>query len=579
MRSRFDGAAEQELREAFIAARGGSSAYVYQARSCIRRSCLAFREAFPEQSILDYTHTTEWVGAWNAVQTACAEGMRRNRLATVGAWWQWLFERRVIDDNVLEVISPRCQLARDGTPRITLRRNLQRHIVEYLGSRTDLSARTREIYGCWLKRFNVFINQSAEIVGNGATKLAIDEKVLGAWFRFVCAGNPRGKVLHVAGTLTTFLDFLVSRGVVADNTLRRLHEAYPGSWRVSVAYALAAEDPTAALRALAQPPRFRSDLAEHVTSFLEFKQAAGCGESYGLSILRDFDRFLVAHGEQGPITNALLVRWWGSRTDLGPEARRHRWIIIRQFCLYLRRYIPETCVPDALLGRVPASPFRPRIVQPEEMKALLAAVATIVPGSRSALRPHTYRTLLVLLYSTGLRISEALELQVGDVDLCERVITIRQTKFYKSRLVPFSDGLLEFLCDYQRERLRLLGPPSQDAPFFPTMHGDRYSRGSVNDVWQELVDHAGLREGAARGPRVHDLRHSFATLRLAAWYREGADFEAMLPRLATYLGHVKVASTYLYLTVLPETLLAASERFRRYGGSLIAAAGESHART
>jgi integrase len=577
MRSRFDGAAEHELREAFIAARGGSSVYVYQARSCIRRSCLAFREAFPEESILDHTHTTEWVAAWNSVQTTCAEGMRRSRLTMVGAWWQWRFERRVIDANVLDVISPLSQLARDGTPRITLRRNLQRHIVEYLESQTGLSVRTREIFGCWLKRFNVFINQSPEIAGNGATKLALDEKVLGAWFRFICTRNPRGTVVHVAGTLSTFLDFLVSRGVVAENTLRRLHEAYPGSWRVSVACALAAEDPTAVLRALAKPPRFRSHLAEHMAGFLDFKHAVGCGESYGLYILRDFDRFLIAHGEEGPITSALLARWWAARTDLGPEARRHRWILIRQFCLYVRRYIPATCVPDALLGRVPASRFRPRIIQPEEMKALLGVVPAVVPGSRSALRPRTYRTLLVLLYSTGLRISEALELQVGDVDLRERVITIRQTKFYKSRLVPFSDGLLPVLRDYHRERLRLLGAPSRDAAFFPTRAGRHYSQSSVTDVWRELVERGGMRDGDSRGPRVHDLRHSFATLRLATWYREGTDVEAMLPRLATYLGHVKVASTYLYLTVLPETLLAASERFRRYGGSVLAPAGEDHA--
>ncbi|MBN2491947.1 MAG: tyrosine-type recombinase/integrase [Planctomycetes bacterium] len=368
----------------------------------------------------------------------------------------------------------------------------------------------------------------------------------------------------------------MSRGVIADNTLRGLHEAYPVGGRVSVAYALAAEDPEAALRALARPC-FHSDLAEHLTGFLKFKQAAGCRESYGLYILRAFDRFLVAHGERGPITSALLARWWGSRTDLGPEARRHRWILIRQFCLYLRRYIPETCVSDALLGRVPESRFRPRIVQPEEMRALLAAVPAVAPGSRSALRPHTYRTLLVLLYSTGLRLSEALGLQVGDVDLRERVITIRQTKFYKSRLVPFSDGLLSVLRDYHRERLRLLGAPARDAPFFPTRHGRHYSQSAVADVWRELVRRGGMCDGGARGPRVHDLRHSFATLRLATWYREGADVEAMLPRLATYLGHVKVASTYLYLTVLPETLLAASERFRRYGGSLLAAAGADHA--
>jgi integrase len=469
------------------------------------------------------------------------------------------------------------ELARAGTPHITLHHNLQRHIVEYLGARSDLAARTREIYGSWLKRFNVFINKSPEILGDGAAKLALDDKVLGTWFRSMCAGKPRGTVLRVAGLLSAFIDFLVSKEVVTENVLRGLYEEFPSGKRIGVAYALAADDRTTALQALAKPPRFRSAFADHIAGFLDFKRAAGCAELYGLSILRDFDRFLVAQDEQGPITSPLLARWWASRPELGPATRRRRWIIVRQFCLYVRRYVPQTCEPDPLLGRLPPARFKPRIVRPEEMKALLAAVATVVPGSRSALRPHTYRTLLVLLYSTGLRISEALELQVGDVDLRERVITIRQTKFYKSRLVPFSDGLLEFLRDYQRERLRLLGAASQDAPFFPTMLGDHYSRGSINDVWRALILHAGLREGAARGPRIHDLRHSFATLRLAAWYREGVDVEAMLPRLATYLGHVKVASTYLYLTILPQTLLAASERFRRYGGSLLAAAGDSHA--
>jgi integrase/recombinase XerD len=576
MKPRFDEAAEQDFREAFIKARGGTRASANQVRSCIRCSCLAFREEFPADSILNHTHSTEWVRPWNARQAGCSFGMRLNRLQTLGGWWQWLFECRVIDDNVFKFVS--CvQLARDAAPLLILRCNLRRYIAEYLQSRSDLSTRSRESDGSWLMRFNLFINQRPEILGD-ETKLELGEAVLGAWFRSVCAaGRPRAAVVRSAGTLSTFLDYLVSRGVLGENALQRLSEAFPVGRRVGVAYALAADDQSTALRALARPPEFCSSLAEHIAAFFDLKRAAGCTERYGRSILRDFDRFLVTQGEQGPITSMLLARWGASRPDLGPGSRRERWILIRQFCLYLRRYLPETCVPDLLLGRFPPSRFRPRIVQPQEMTKLLAAVTTVVPGSRWALRPAIYRMLLLLLYSTGLRISEALELQVGDVDLHERVITIRQTKFYKSRLVPFSDGLLTFLRDYQRERLRLVGAPSRDAAFFPTRDGDHYTQSSVNYVWQDLLEHAGLRGVAARGPRVHDLRHSFATLRLAAWYHEGVDVEAMLPRLATYLGHAKVASTYLYLTILPETLLAASERFRGYGGSLITAKGGSHA--
>jgi integrase/recombinase XerD len=576
MKLRFDEVAEQDLRKAFIRALDGTRASANQVRSCIRCACLAFREEFPGDSLLNHTHSTEWVRPWNARQARCSFGMRLNRLQALGGWWQWLFECRVIDDNVFKFVS--CvQLARDTAPLLILRCNLHRYIAAYLQSRSDLSIRSRQSDGSWLMRFNLFINRRPEILGD-TTKLELGEEVLGAWFRSVCiAGRPRAAVVRSAGTLSTFLDYLVSCGVLAENVLKRLSEAFPVGKRVGVAYALAADDQSMALHALTRPPEFRSSLADHIAAFLDLKRAAGCTERYGRSILRDFDRFLVAQGEQGPITSMLLARWGSSRPGLGPVSRRQRWILIRQFCLYLRRYLPETWVPDSLLGRFPPSRFRPRIVQPEEITKLLAAVAIVVPGSRWALRPVIYRTLLVLLYSTGLRISEALELQVGDIDLHERVITIRQTKFYKSRLVPFSDGLLTFLRDYQRERLRLVGAPARNAAFFPTKDGGHYTQSAVNYVWQDLLKHADLRGSAVRGPRVHDLRHSFATLRLAVWYHEGVDVEAMLPRLATYLGHAKVASTYLYLTMLPETLLAASERFRHYGGSLIAPTGGTHA--
>lgn len=577
MRRLFDEAAEQEFREAFIESRRGTrSAKVYLVRSCIRCSCLAFREAFPADSILNHTHTIEWVAAWNARQSGCSVATRQYKLTMLGAWWRWLFERHVIDDNVLSFVS--CvQLARDAVPLLTLRCNLQRHIGNYLESRSELAARTREMYDSWLKRFNVFINTSPDLPRTLDPDIALGEEGLAAWFRSVCSSNPRQTVMRVAGLLSAFSDFLMSKGVLTDNALSRLEQAFPLGKLVGVACALAADDRTGALHALAPPPRFRSHFADRIAGFLDLKRAVGCHERYGFTILRDFDQFLVTHGEEGPITSALLLRWRDSRPALGRSSRRGRWIVIRQFCRYVQRYVPETYVPDPIMGWMPRTTFRPRIVLPDEMKTLLGAVADVCPGARWSLRPHTYRALLVLLYTTGLRISEALHLRVNDVDLCERVLVVRETKFYKSRFVPFSDGLLAVIRDYQRERLHLLGPPARDAPFFPAKHGGHYAKSSINDVWQDLLRHTGLRGDTGRNPRVHDLRHSFATLRLAAWYREGADVESMLPLLATYLGHASVAGTYHYLTILPETLLAASEQFRRYSGAIITPTGGSHA--
>ncbi len=574
MKRRFDEAAEERYREEFVVARGIRS--VYGLRSHIRRSCLTFRDLFPGDSILHHTHSTEWVKPWVARLAARSVATRTNYLWALYEWWAWLFERRVIDDNVLEFVA--CEkLAVDAVPPLVLRCNLQRQIVGHLDGLARVSTRSRESYAVWLKRFNVFLNRLPQVPAFEGGKLDLGEDLLAAWFRHVCGRYERISVLQSVNVLAGFFEALVRQGVLAEDVLARLRHEFPAGRRLGVAYALASDDRHAALRALARPPTFRSSLADHLTGFLALKRAIGCRYPHATTVLRDFDRFVIAQEHQGPITSALLARWRASRTDLSPATHRLRWSVMHQFCLYLRRHVPETYVPDPLFGRIPLPRLKAHIVQPPEMRALLDAVAEVIPGPRWTLRPRTYRTLLVLLYTTGLRISEALRLQIRDVDLHGRVITIRETKFYKSRLVPFSDGLLPILRDYQRERLRLLGTPPPEAPFFPTRYGGHYSKNEINDVWQELLRHTGRGGGRGRGPRIHDLRHSFATIRLAAWYREGVDVQAKLPALATYLGHASIAATQRYLTILPETLLAASERFRRYSGSLIAAAGGSHA--
>jgi integrase/recombinase XerD len=575
MTARFDETSEAELREKFIGTSHRSINGIWNLRSEIRSSCLVYRELFPGDSILNHTDTTEWARPWNARLAGLAVATRINRLWSLYEWWAWLFDRRLIASNVLELV-PCQKLAIDAVPPLTLRCQLHRHVTEYLDGLTGIAVHTREWRLVWLRRFEVFLNRLPAPPTFEGGKLVLSEEVLATWFHHICRHYQRLHVLGATNVLNAFFQALARKGVLVENVLERLRREYPTGKRIGVAYALAADDRGAALRALARRPTFQSSLAEHMVGFLSLKRATGCSCPSATTVLRDFDCFLRTREEQGSITAALLARWRASRPELSAGTRRHRWAVMHQFCLYLRRYCPETHVPDPLLGRLPVPRFKARIVQPSEMRQILDAVAVVVPGNIWALRPHICRTLFTLLYTTGLRIGEARKLQIGDVDLRQRVIQVRETKFYKSRLVPFSDGLLLILRDYHRRRIQLLGAPTPEAPFFVTRFGGHYKPTHFGSVWRPLMRHTGLDTLGAR-PRIHDLRHSFATLRLAAWYRDDEDVIAKLPLLSTYLGHASIAASQQYLTILPETLLAASERFRTYSGSLITAGGKDHA--
>ena len=573
MRKRFEHSDEAALREQFIERQPVRA--VYQRRSRIRRACQVYRDAFPGDSILNNTHTTEWADAWRQQLGGHAQATRRGLLWALFGWWKWLFEQRLIDDNVLDLV-PCERLAVEEMPPLTLRCNLQRLVAEHIAGIDGVSDQSRASYCWWLKRFNVFINHPSEGASFDGDRLRIPQETLVAWFRRICSNYERITVLQATNVLSDFFDTLADRGTLKDNPLERLRRAFPMGKRLGIAYALAADDHEAALASLARPSMFSSPLADRMSAFLALKRAVGCRYSHGTTVLRDFDRFLIDEGTDGHITSLLLARWRASRPELSPASHRLRWIVMRQFCVYLHRYEPETYVPDPLFGRHPIPQFKPHILQAETMRVLLDGVSAVAPGSRFALRPHTYTTLLTILYTTGLRISEALALCLKDVDLDTRLLVIRKSKFGKSRIVPFSDGLLPVIEKYQSVRREVLGTPEDDAPFFVTQYGGHYSKNSVNTVWQRLLRATGLGGGRGQGPRIHDLRHSFATLRLLAWYREGADVEAKLPLLSTYLGHSSIWATQRYLTILPQIRQAASERFHRYGGSLISFEGGSH---
>jgi integrase len=205
--------------------------------------------------------------------------------------------------------------------------------------------------------------------------------------------------------------------------------------------------------------------------------------------------------------------------------------------------------------------FIPYIYTREELRRLLQVVESHPRGV--ILDAATIRTMILVYYGAGLRLNEAIHLTRADVDLRGSVLTIRNTKFDKTRLVPVGPQLNRALVQYDTSRPK--GRPA-DAPFFATVEGSLVRPGTLEHNFRVARDRAGIcRAGGARQqPRIHDLRHTFAVHRLTSWYQQGADVQQLLHQLSVYLGHVCLRNTQVYLSMTPELLREASQRFERY---------------
>jgi integrase/recombinase XerD len=224
------------------------------------------------------------------------------------------------------------------------------------------------------------------------------------------------------------------------------------------------------------------------------------------------------------------------------------------------------CASSPLPKLVPKRPqaFVPYIYSHEELRRLLEATSSCEHPC-CKVRAYTYRALILLLYGAGLRISEALALTLQDVSLSTALIQIRESKFYKTRLVPLGPDLVNVLTRYASQR-KQDHSAQPDNPFFVSRSGSAIKLWAADVIFSRLRRHARVQrhDGGRFQPRLHDLRHSFAVHRLISWYRQGADVQRLLPQLATYLGHVEIAATQRYLSMTPELLREASQRFERY---------------
>jgi integrase/recombinase XerD len=261
------------------------------------------------------------------------------------------------------------------------------------------------------------------------------------------------------------------------------------------------------------------------------------------------------------ITTALALEWAMQSTDHLPSHWARRLGFVRVFARHWSATDPRTEIPPAGLLPFRAQRARPYLYTEQEIQRLLAAAKSLSPAS--GLRPWTYHCLFGLLAVSGLRISEAIKLERQDVDFYQGVLTIRQTKFNKNRLIPLHASTRDVLSEYAEHRDRLVPNPSSSC-FLLNDCGRCLERSAVRRTFYDLSRQIGLRGPSDHtGPRIHDFRHRFALNTLIQWYRAGEDIERRLPVLSTFLGHAHVADTYWYLSIHPELMGLATERLEQ----------------
>jgi integrase/recombinase XerD len=317
---------------------------------------------------------------------------------------------------------------------------------------------------------------------------------------------------------------------------------------------------------------FRSAIGPTLARYVALKRALGRRGDGVEHILRYLDRFLVSCRAED-LTRETFAAWDRSMEHLGTTTRRGRLRTVYHFCLFRHRDDSRVFVPDPTqFPRLAPRPV-PHTFSEAEIVRLLAAAESLATHSASPLHREVARVAIVVLYTTGLRRGEIVRLTLHDYDPVARVLHVRQTKFYKSRLVPVSVDTGVEIDRYLLARQTHGAPRHGDASLLAHCHGARfggYTGAAFGLLLRKVIRKAGIQTVRGRTPRVHDLRFTFAVQALLRWYRAGVDVQARLAALATYMGHASVVSTQYYLTFLPAIAEAASERFHTHCAAWLA---------
>lgn len=529
-------------------------------RSALKRFRDVFLLVCPGETPFGRTADTTWVPAWVAnANSQWSAATTRTRLFAFARLSGWLFAEGVTDADVFAHVDVQGLLAGTEHP-LDLRYNLQRLIQRFMPTLVDVHKDQGYIRGVLLS-FNAFLNRQLKDPIAPAGGLRLEGSLVCRWIAARGCGRSLKTLYWEAGLLHRCLQFGVQDGAIVSNGLHDLLEAHGARGFCGIVEASLAVDTSGALAALNVEPRFASAIADHIHGFIAERRALGHKYRVGETIFAHLDRFLRRLPiEEQQISPRVLDRWAADTPAIGHRAREVRERCVRQLCCYIREREPCAYVPLRPIARRGQHSRPPFIYSVEDVRRLLDAALELKPAN--SLRPQHYYALIALLYCAGLRVGEALKLRMSDVDLDRALLLVREAKFYKSRWIPLSPSLADCLRAYSVARTAQGRLNSAEAPFFVNRHGRENKHSIVCQTFIRLLRQTGLRgPSGERGPRLHDLRHSFAVNRLARWYREGADVQAKLPLLSTYLGHSSIFNTQIYLTATSELLREGAGRF------------------
>ena len=307
---------------------------------------------------------------------------------------------------------------------------------------------------------------------------------------------------------------------------------------------------------------FHSCLSEQICRLIELRCLSGTDYQSQARLLWYFDRFLSDNKlVVPPLTREIVDSYMESLSHLHPRSQYNRFCVVSQLCKHMAQSEPCGYIPEPLHRRSLWSSTSPYIFNKSQIETLLSAASQLRPCH--SIRPCTYRTLFGLLYTTGIRIGEAFALTLEDFNRMDKRLYIADGKFHKARFVPLHASTAHALAQYVDKRQHIK-PRPKDAPLFINQHARKLHYSTVYSIFRKLLEQCGFPFQKYTGPRIHSFRHSFAVHRLLKWYKDGQDVNTRLPALATYMGHVNITSTQVYLRPTAELLEQVNGRFRNH---------------
>ena len=305
---------------------------------------------------------------------------------------------------------------------------------------------------------------------------------------------------------------------------------------------------------------FVSPLADRMVQFVAFKRMQGYDYADGIHCLRRFDLFLSKEGcPDGVLHAETMNRYCTEMTGLSVSTREGLQSVLRQFSLYLHAFEPQSVILPARFLPRHSRQIRFHPLSEEHIAKLMAATEILSP--KNGIRPHCIHFLIGLLYSTGLRISEALALNLRDVNTEYATLFVRRGKFRKQRLVPMSPSTLDAMATWLEHRKQYAGSKAS-APLFIVKWNKRPNRDQVYRTFRRLCKHCGM--DGDPPPRLHDLRHNYACRRIVLWREAQEDVDALLPVLGNAMGHVDFFATQVYIHIDAGSLQQASAKFNAH---------------